>query len=164
MKIDISDIIKTDGASHQIDFNGNIEGLGRYADITIDGPICLNAVLTNTGGILRLEGTLKTHFTGECSMCLTDAGADLDLKIRESIVDAKAGDDTESYTYEGKLVDLDKIIRDNIILNLPMKLLCRQTCKGVCPVCGGNRNEVSCSCSREETNSQMEALKGFFSN
>lgn len=164
MKIDISDIIKTDGASLHIDYSGNLEELRQHEDITIDSPVSINATLTNTGSILKLEGSLKTHFTGKCSKCLTDVGADLELNIRENIVNGETSDDMEAYTYEGKFVELDRIIKDNIILNLPMKLLCRQTCKGMCPVCGNDRNVKSCHCSQENINPQMEMLKNFFSN
>lgn len=164
MKIDISDILKTDGASLHVEFDENFEDIRQYGDIVLNAPVSMKATLTNSGGILKLDGRLKTHFTGKCSKCLKNVENDLDLKISETIVNGKTSDDIEAYTYEGKLVDLDRIIKDNIILSLPMKLLCQQNCKGICPVCGCDRNVKSCDCSQEDINPQMEALKKFFDN
>ena len=164
MKIDISDIVKRDGALKEVVFNGSLDDLQDLADITIDAPVSLNAQLINEKGIIKLEGTLKTHYTGICHKCLKIAGADMDLNISESIVNSETNSDIEVYTYEGRLIDLGKIIRDNIILNLPMRLLCEETCRGICPVCGTDMNVKDCDCSKEDTNLQMEMLKNFFSN
>ncbi len=165
MKIDISDIIKTEGAFLQLDCSEKVDGIDQFEDISFDAPVTLKATLTNTGGLLKLDGILETHYKGKCSKCLKEVEADLKLKIRETIVNGeKFHEDIEAYTYEGKFVDLDRVIKDNIILSLPMRLLCRENCKGVCPVCGRDRNIEDCGCSQDDLNPKMEVLKKLLDN
>jgi len=59
---------------------------------------------------------------------------------------------------------LDSILKDNIILNLPVKKVCDDNCKGLCPRCGVNLNEKTCDCKDENINPQLEVLKKFFDN
>ena len=82
--------------------------------------------------------------------------------IKENFVSIESDVEDESYTYEGKYVEIDKALKDNIVLNLPMKQLCKKECKGLCPKCGKNLNETACDCKEDDINLKMEALKDFF--
>jgi uncharacterized protein len=57
---------------------------------------------------------------------------------------------------------IDEIIVDNIILSLPIKTLCSETCKGLCPICGQNLNEGDCDCEIENIDPRLQKLKDFY--
>lgn len=62
------------------------------------------------------------------------------------------------------IIDLGEDVRQYVILSLPLKMLCKEECAGLCPVCGGNRNRVRCTCTVEETDPRWATLKGFQGN
>ncbi len=63
--------------------------------------------------------------------------------------------------YDGEELDITEDIRDMVILSLPMKPLCSDTCKGLCPKCGTNLNEEKCNCVLEEIDPRLEKLREF---
>jgi uncharacterized protein len=61
--------------------------------------------------------------------------------------------------YEGDGVELNDALREYVLLALPMRRLCSETCKGLCPVCGQNRNQQACQCQSEALDDRWAALK-----
>ena len=61
--------------------------------------------------------------------------------------------------YEGLGLELADVIKEQILLPLPMQRVCREGCKGICPVCGANRNEVACQCHAKPADDRWKALK-----
>ena len=61
--------------------------------------------------------------------------------------------------YEDGGMELEDILREQVLLALPMQRVCSEDCKGICPVCGKNRNETGCDCKVESTSDRWEALR-----
>lgn len=72
---------------------------------------------------------------------------------------AGAGDEERRVLYEGDVIDLVEGLRENLTLALPLKFLCREGCRGLCPRCGQNLNEGECGCRVEEPARPLEALR-----
>ena len=115
-------------------------------------------------GMLKLIGKLRVNYSTLCFRCLKEVSGCLDIAVNENFVTADKAEDIEAYTYEGKFIEIDKMLVDNIILNIPMKQVCSQECKGLCQRCGSNLNEKSCDCKDDDINPNMEALKNYFKN
>ncbi|HUR21173.1 MAG TPA: DUF177 domain-containing protein, partial [Vicinamibacterales bacterium] len=69
------------------------------------------------------------------------------------------GKDVGLAEYRDEQIDLGEVVREQLYLTLPMKPLCREDCKGLCPVCGVNRNRETCTCQQEWVDPRMAALK-----
>ena len=69
------------------------------------------------------------------------------------------GDDLEVYPYDGEAIDLQPLLRDQLILSVPFAPLCDDACRGLCSVCGTNLNEGECGCEREVMDPRLAALK-----
>lgn len=165
MKIDISQITRIDGASINVDFDAALDGLqSEVSDCAFDDNISFNGILTNVNGIMALEGVVKTRYTCKCYRCLKDINSDICVDIKEDFISTEAYKDSEAYTYQGNYVEIDKALIDNIILSLPMKHVCMEECKGLCPKCGVNLNETQCSCKEETINPKLEVLRSFFND
>ncbi len=164
MKIDISDITRVNGASLELCFvEDKIFDAQLMEGYIMNKPVSFSGRLTNMNGILELDGRLKTGYKIKCYRCLGEIERQLDIKVFESIVNGKSDiDELDAYTYTGNFLELDKILEDNMILNLPMKQVCTQECKGLCQKCGANLNEGPCNCKEDSVNPQMESLKNFF--
>jgi uncharacterized protein len=109
------------------------------------------------------------ELTAQCDRCLVtarfplDAGFDLfyrpDSEIaREEEVEIDEGE-AEIGFYEDGGIELEDILREQVLLALPMQRVCSDLCKGICPVCGRNRNETACDCKVETTNDRWGALR-----
>jgi uncharacterized protein len=166
MKVDVSEIIRINGASMQFDFEEAPQEREPVEGFTIDGTLSFAGTLTNTNGILQLDGRLKTTYSSICYRCLGAVDGKLDLKIKENFINSADADTVQNdmYPFEGKILELDKVLNDNIILNLPMKQLCSEDCKGLCSKCGINLNEAQCDCSEDDIDPRMEGLVKYFKN
>lgn len=166
MKVNISDITKVNGASIALNFDeipANDEFLANGCKI--NRTVSFIGNLTNINGILELDGRLKTGYKVSCYRCLKEIEGQLDIAIYENITNDKSkADDSDEYFYTGNYLELDKILEDNMILNLPMKHLCTQECKGLCKHCGVDLNTGICCCKDDTANPQMESLRNYFDN
>jgi uncharacterized protein len=94
------------------------------------------------GGI-QAEGTVRAPWVGICRRCTEPVAGELELRVHERFGD-DANDDF--YPIVDDRIDLGPLVRDAIVLELPMAPLCREDCAGLCPQCGANRNEGDCGC------------------
>jgi uncharacterized protein len=67
---------------------------------------------------------------------------------------------TDVYTYSEQAIDLAEMVRDKLLLSIPLQPHCTATCRGVCPACGVNRNTITCQCAEVRLGSPFELLKG----
>jgi uncharacterized protein len=129
-------------------------------------------LLASTLGEIRIQGRLKVMMETECDRCLERAEfpieSDFDLFYRPAAparsrhgaeeVEIDEGE-SEIAFYQGAGLDLKEILREYILLSLPMQRTCRAECRGICPVCGQNRNLVECRCHAPALDDRWSALK-----
>lgn len=164
MKLDISSITKANGASTEINFLDAITCDRLPEDFKLIWPLSFKGRLTNVNGILELDGILEVDYSTKCNRCLSNLQGHLKLNVSESFLRATPDEGSDAYTYEGNSLELDSVFEDNILLNIPMRQLCSENCKGLCPKCGKNLNESECGCKDEYINPQMEILKNLLNN
>lgn len=126
-------------------------------------------LLRNTLGEIRLRGHAKVVLETECDLCLDPAKLnidnDFDLFYRPAVKTEAHGEvhleegEVEISFYEGDGVGLRDALREFILLSVPMRAVCREDCKGLCPSCGRNRNEGDCGCNRKFQDPRLAALK-----
>jgi uncharacterized protein len=122
------------------------------------------------GARFRFVGTVKTTLELPCSRCLEPyrlpVDAALDLRLQPAAATVQAGeqevneDDLETSYYRDDQIDLNELLREQFYLALPMKPLCRETCQGLCAMCGANKNVTVCACSLEWEDPRLAPLKG----
>ena len=118
---------------------------------------------------VRLTGTLRTVLELECGRCLEGytlpVDATFDLLYLPAAEAPSQGereveeDDLDTAFYRDGIIDLAGLVREQLYLALPMKPLCRDDCRGLCPVCGTNLNTSSCSCAHEWEDPRLAPLR-----
>ena len=118
---------------------------------------------------IRLRGRLSTALELQCARCLEPVAQNVDreFELLYRPLGADAGRDELSVTdaeaeigyYQGEGLQLEDVLREQILLALPLKVTCREECKGFCPQCGKNLNQELCSCSVPVEDPRWEALK-----
>jgi len=120
------------------------------------GGITLVGRLELAGDDYLLRGDLRGGLMAQCSRCLEPATFALDVPVTLTFTErdapgAEEDDDEEEeevvHVLDG-VIDLGSEIRDELLLSLPMSLLCREDCAGICPTCGVNRNLTPCDCAK----------------
>ncbi len=146
------------------------EGVGQSRDIEFDVPrlrIADDLMLDYLRGMLHLsrtsrgilvQGTINTTARGECVRCLEPASVDLEVPVEELYVyPPEPG--AEFTVADDGILDLALLLREEIILDTPMGVLCKPDCAGLCPTCGKNLNEGPCDCEGEDIDPRLAALK-----
>src|SRR5262245_31616226 len=127
----------------------------------------LTATLERSGEDFLLRGTLRGVLETPCARCLEPARVALDVPLVVTFVERGQGegegegdDDLDVAGYEGDEIDLGTELRDQVLLAMPITPLCREQGAGLCPVCGGNRNQKPCDCEERQNRatSKLAAL------
>lgn len=115
--------------------------------------LVLEGRLEPAGEGYLLRGDLRGELSVACARCLEPATVPVDAPMAVSFVEAGDGrasdpDDNQDdvVTFEHAVIDLSDPIRDEILLAVPMRAVCRPDCAGICPSCGRNRNVTPCDC------------------
>jgi uncharacterized protein len=165
IKLDLGTI--PEGSSHT-DLSVDVSEL----DVTPEGgrlesPLEIGLDVKRTGNDIYLKGRAVVTAVLECARCLEEYAYVLDSPVewwviiggpggapvseeRENVIDVPQG---------AKFVDLADHVRSELLVLVPLKPLCREECKGLCPRCGANLNETTCSCHIEKHDSRWDALK-----
>jgi uncharacterized protein len=136
------------------------------------GPLHARGIaelLANTDGEIRIQGKVEVRMEAECDRCLGRAELPLDSSFdlfyrpmsyiaRDEEVEIDEGE-AELGFYEDGGIELEDILREQILLLLPMQRICKEDCKGICPSCGQNRNEKPCDCADEHAGNRWAALR-----
>ncbi len=145
------------------------DAFGR-AQIKFKSPLSLHLTVQKDKDDLFFQGHLKTTFVLTCSRCAEDASYPIDEFFSPVFTHgdepAKAKDDMAkaeldiSY-FKGDEINLGEVIKEQLLLWVPIQPLCSEKCRGMCPQCGKNLNIQECKCKNEETQSPFEVLKDF---
>ncbi len=153
---------------------------GDRAGYRARGPVHVDARLEMIERRVRVDAHGKAELTVPCGRCLAPVAVDLPVDFELTLVpgdeyedaprDGKedregstAGSfdawDAEEEVYTGKVIDLDPLVRESLVLSLPAYPVCREDCKGLCPVCGADLNERECGCDRHVPDPRWAGLK-----
>lgn len=168
MIIDISDIVSCENKfitkQVSIELTSFVSRLGEFP-IMKKAPVALQ-IANRDNSKLCISGTVDFVAAIPCSRCLEEVPTtihfDIDKEFRiekSAIVD----EEMENIDYLiGFDLDIDKLIYGEILVNWPMKVLCKEDCKGICKVCGMNLNKGDCNCQRTELDPRMAAIQDVF--
>jgi uncharacterized protein len=143
--------------------------VGDQDDYDVAEAVSLAFDVFKDGSKFRLVGTVKTVLTLRCGRCLesfkypVDANFDLlflphEDNTGEGEVEVQ-DDDLATAFYHDETIDLGQLMREQFYLALPMKPLCDAACRGLCPVCGTNLNDTTCTCDTRWRDPRLAGLR-----
>lgn len=165
MKIDLRTLKLHPGKyeNFELEYQGNNELLGDQG-VFLD-PVKVSLQVHNHGDYFSARGVVETRVALTCSRCLETLiwpiSAQANFIIAEELKEIMNQLDEDFLVYGSGLVDIEPIIGEYLVTELPFTPVCREDCQGLCPVCGGNRNEKSCSCGNDDIDPRWEKLKNF---
>jgi uncharacterized protein len=138
-------------------------------DFSLD-KVDVDCLVTKTSGTVFIKGSFTALIDICCSRCLEEAKLSIGSDFAYTLIHAQADksedfelkpEELEISYYQGDFIDLAPIICEQIILQIPIKVLCREECRGLCQHCGTNLNTSSCNCESNVVDSRMAVLKNF---
>lgn len=161
MKINIHELKK----KSEVTFSGlqNIQLRGvNPLNPTQDCAVDVNGMVTKSGNryVVKAQATAKVKLL--CDRCLEEFKCPIQADIYQRYSSDPNEDDEEIYPITGFEIDLEDVITEAVVLNVPMKWLHDEDCKGICKVCGVNLNKHSCHCDDANIDPRLEGLKNIF--
>jgi uncharacterized protein len=168
VKIDVSKLAK----SINQELTEEVEiGLSSFESRLGDFPITKKAPVTlhirnEEDAALYLSGSVDIEVMMTCARCLDDVPTPIHFEIDKCLSikeDGLVDEEMEQPDYLiGFILDVDKLVYAEILVNWPMRVLCREDCKGICKVCGMNLNKGACSCQSTDLDPRMAAIQDIF--
>ncbi|BDV43184.1 hypothetical protein GURASL_21070 [Geotalea uraniireducens] len=139
---------------------------------TFIAPVTVSLTVFREYDHIRTNGKIKTRVRMKCSRCLAEFDVDVDSsfiliyskanQLSNDEDEIELGDeDLISVAYTGDEIDFSPEIAEQVIMELPIKPLCKEDCQGLCPQCGADLNESECGCEKSVHNLTFSALKNF---
>jgi uncharacterized protein len=143
--IDVRGLLHHLGASREEPIRGTVDGLAtELARVPDDEPVAADLVLESVVEGIVVSGHVGGTWRLRCARCLTEFDRPFDVTVSELFVPSP-DEDADAYPLgpDGEL-DPDQMVRDAVGVEMPFSPLCRPDCKGLCEICGGNRNQGEC--------------------
>jgi len=137
--------------------------------VTLIEPAAVTGKIRLAGNDVFVNGHIDTRVRVECDRCLQPVQFPVNTEFQleyipgseyESCQTAELTEAEMSIAvFDGTAIDVDEIVKEQVLLTVPTRLLCREDCKGICPQCGMDRNAGECNCATNDTDPRWAALK-----
>lgn len=171
MLVDLKELLKKENNelhfSMEIPFENFDTKFGSYK-IKQKSPLDLTLFHIRDGQV-SVDANAKVVIEIPCDRCLSDVAVEFKIVISKQLdlekeTSAKEDSDETRFVTEQQELDLAELIKDELLLLWPSKVLCKENCRGLCNVCGHNLNVSDCGCDRVVLDPRMAAIQDIFKN
>jgi len=166
MKFDLNKLLDGAGVSEVVTDDVDLSRYSAGGENPFQTPVRVTAEARNRVGVVSLDCTYRYTLALRCDRCLAPVSREMTLTIPHTVVrslqNAGSEEDDEYLVAPDGFVELDELATNDVIPELPTRTLCREDCKGLCPICGCDRNVTRCQCQEEQTDPRLAALDKFF--
>jgi len=166
----VGDLLAGRETARAVAFSERLGTLVGEAAATV--PVCGELVLSRVGPTVRVDGRVATRVALVCGACLASFEQPLEVTIDEefsrggAVEHAPSGEPLGAEAFlapvePGDMIDLTEIVRQHLVLALPIAPRCSSDCRGLCPRCGADRNAGTCGCDTEGIDPRLQALEGW---
>lgn len=149
MLFDLHEIINAPGREAAFQCELDRERISFPSLETFRGPVTARGQVKNTGGTLKLSADVRADMTVRCARCARPVDILLTPHFTAALREDAENEDSENvFPITGNCVDVSDVLETLFILTLDMRFLCREDCRGLCPVCGKCLNDGPCSCKQ----------------
>ena len=139
--------------------------LDSFSDDIVSGRALAKGRIDNHSGYISLIGNITVACRAVCARCCKEfdykSVIPVSAKLAEKLENADEDED-EFIIIKDNMFDIDEFVESTLLLEKPTRFLCREDCKGLCPICGCDLNKASCSCRSEDRDSRWDVLKDYF--
>jgi len=139
-----------------------------YAELIPASELIFDGKIENTGKFLQLSGEVEMQLKLTCGRCLKDFIQTVKAEVQESYTNLseliEEDEEDELNFFSGDEIDLQPALYKALFAEMPMLIICKEDCQGLCHVCGADLNEGDCGCDRDDIDVRLLDLKKFLNN
>lgn len=151
MKIDLNNLFN--GSENEIKINHlfDLSDLIYSTYAPIKDGVAVKGRLFSKADVVYLDVNISFKFSGFCDRCAEKLQKDFSFDVKKIVVEKLQNekDDDDYIVVKNRVLDLEELVNEEVSLNLPSKILCREDCKGLCAQCGANLNVSKCDCKKD---------------
>ncbi len=162
MEISVKSLLN--GEKRSVQFSYEIPFAYKENGYELSDTASINGEVKDMGGYMLLTATCKATYRTHCARCLKELTGECVLEFERPVATRLESDNEEEeylLVNEHSALEIDETVSEELLLSLPLRSLCDEACKGLCPKCGCNKNERECSCVLKEPDPRWAALKDF---
>lgn len=141
---------------------------GDSGELAVNAPVRVTLLARKSSGGVTVKGNIRGTVTLSCSCCLITFSEDISHDFYYNClpeaameeVEELSNEDADTYYYSGGEIDVTALVQEQVALSVPLRPLCKEDCKGLCPKCGADLNQGECGCQKEPVDIRLAALKG----
>lgn len=161
MILELESVFNTDGSSYSFDYETDFSELEVSGIHPVTKPVRVSGVVRNNTGIVTLDASAAFEYRAPCDRCACDVSTDFALPVLHTLIVSLNDEENDDFLQVADMrLDLDEIVWEDVVLQLPTKYLCSDDCKGLCPMCGKNLNVDQCDC-KKPIDPRLEGLLQF---
>jgi uncharacterized protein len=166
LQFDVSGLAGKPGSSRRLSASGSIPGLaGGMGRVDDAGPVYVDATMTSREDGIDVKGRAWGRFDLSCSRCLLEYAEEFGVNFKETYYyEAELADERDGYEISGQTVDLEPMLRDAIVLSIPIRPVHSEDCRGLCTMCGTDLNVATCEHVEEPTDIRWAPLAKLFAD
>src|SRR4051812_20823647 len=158
LRIPLAAALRHPGNARPVVSEVELSGLaGVAAEIEAGSPVAIDLLLERVPEGIVVRGTLSATWNAACSRCLEPVTGEISVHVDELFETHPL--EGETYQLDEDVIDLEPMVRDALLLELPLAPLCAADCAGLCATCGVNRNLTRCDCVTQEIDPRWAALR-----
>ncbi len=135
----------------QLEFNGTTP---------FKQPVRVIGEVEQSAGVVTLKAKVMYRYEGNCDRCTGEIHRDEVLEIEHTLVVSLNHEDNDSFVLiDNYQLPLDDLVEEDLLLSMPLKVLCKEDCRGLCLHCGQDLNQGTCGCRQESVDPRLQVLK-----
>ena len=164
--LNVSQALRNPGQQYPFEAGVELPAMEMFGDEVTFGDVRAEGeYLATDDGRISVRATARAQVRAHCSRCLKEVVTPVEAEIDAVFSRVPDPEDPDLYGFEGYALDLTDAVKDAVVLELPMRFICKPDCLGLCPTCGVNRNKVACTCQEGgNTTNPFSALKNIVLN
>lgn len=165
MTLDLKRVFANVGEKVDIDYALDMSNFELYGNYPLNVPVSVKGSVQNRATVVSLYLEIFYEFNAPCDRCGTDTVHKHTVTVDKLLATALERQESDTIIeVPGMKLDVDELVYTEVVLSLPTKHLCNDSCKGICSKCGKNLNEGECSCETKEIDPRLSALAELLKN
>ena len=158
LRIPLAAALRHPGNARPVVVSAELDGLvGVAAEIEAGKPVAIDLMLERVPEGIVVRGNIVATWNSACSRCIEPVGGEISVHVDELFETHPL--EGETYKLDEDVIDLEPLVRDALVLELPLAPLCKADCAGLCVTCGVNRNQTHCECVTTDLDPRWAALR-----
>lgn len=160
MVLDLTRLFEEEGEELRFQHEMDLSGVELAGVHPVSGPVQVEGRAYNEAGVVTVSYEVRYTLEIPCDRCLTPVRSEKQLHSEQVAVRKLHGEQEDDFLLlpDGQF-DLDEAVYADVVLELPTKTLCSEDCRGLCPICGANRNRQDCGCRAETGDLRLQSLR-----